>query len=65
MTVVGELSPIPAMNRNNDIKKRNNDRFLNWCCIFQPFLSLQLILYYKKDAVAGAEDSSPTFTRYF
>jgi len=31
---VGELSPIPAKNRNNDVIKRNSDRFLRWCCIY-------------------------------
>jgi hypothetical protein len=25
---VGELSPIPAMNRDNDVVKRNSDSFL-------------------------------------
>jgi len=56
---VGELSPIPAMNRNNDVNKRNSDRFLRWCCVFKPYFVVASSSSLLKNAVAGAGDSSP------
>ena len=59
--MVGELSPAPAMNRNNDVGKCNSDRFfLRGVVIADLICRLQPILFYEKNIVAGAGDSSPT-----
>jgi hypothetical protein len=59
---VGEISSSPAMNRNNDVNKRNSDRFFRWCCVFKPVLSLFPVSLHYPYTVAGVGDNSPTTT---
>jgi hypothetical protein len=46
---VGELSPIPATNRDNDVVKRNSDSFFAWCCdLLTLFCRFNRFVFMKK-----------------